>query len=416
MKAIFQRLTLLFVVSFFILYQTTEAQPGCTDPQAINFDPSATENDGTCEYPTTTYSLEQVANLSANLAEASGLAFFENRLFTHLDGGNPDQLYEIDTLNGSIKQTFTIPLADNLDWEDLAEDEEHLYIGDFGNNFGNRTDLRIYKILKSDFLSGTISPELIEFSYSDQTDFTSLPNNNDYDCEAFFFWNDSLHLFSKNWVNLKTRHYVLPVTPGQHTAQLRDSLDADGLITAADISTDGSAVLIGYNTANAPLVEAFLWLLFDFNGSQILSGNKRRISLGSVAFTSQLEGITFRDSTSGFICAEEFSVLPPKLMEFDISQWLGNPVPAFEAFDQSSIKIFPNPAQEIIQINFTTPPTHTPHVQIIDSGGRKVLERFLKNSFPVTETSLNISHFPPGAYWIFIHYENQFLTKLIHKQ
>ena len=413
MKAIFQKLTVFFIVSLISFSETTKAQTGCTDPQAINFDPAAIENDGSCEYPTTTYTPDQITLLSSNLVEASGLAFFENRLFTHLDGGNPDQLFELDTINGTIKETITIPLADNLDWEDLAEDEDYLYIGDFGNNFGNRTDLHIYKILKSDFIAGTISPELIEFSYSDQTDFTSLPNNNNYDCEAFFFWNDSLHLFSKNWVDFKTRHYVLPASPGEHIAQLRDSLEVQGQITAADISDNGEALLLGYNTNTS---EVFLWLLFDFPGSAVFSGNRRRISMGSAIASSQVEGLAFRDSTSGYICSEEFSILPPKLLAFNIYQYLATPVSDYEEINEPKITIFPNPTQGIIRINFGDQLHHTPHLQIIDSAGNKILDRFLKTSYSIAETSLDIAHFPPGSYWIVINHANQFIAELIHKQ
>ncbi|MEK7254863.1 MAG: T9SS C-terminal target domain-containing protein, partial [Bacteroidota bacterium] len=292
-------LPLLFSTFLFSCHfgKTCFAQPGCTDPQALNFNNLASENDGSCTYPATSFSPIQLSLLPAELDECSGLLFFNDNLWTHEDGGAADKLFILDSLDGDLLQTITLPGVDNLDWEDLAQDDQHFYIGDFGNNDGNRTDLRILKYKKADLLAGSPTPEIIEFSFSDQTDFIAAPNANDFDCEAFFFWQDSLHLFSKNWLNFKTRHYVLSTTPGEHVAQLRDSLFVQGQITAADVSPDGKAILLGYNTATS---ETFLWLLFDFPGSQFFKANKRKISLGSAISNSQVEGICFRNETYGY--------------------------------------------------------------------------------------------------------------------
>ena len=37
-----------------------------------------------------------------------------------------------------------------MDWEDMAEDSKHLYIGDFGNNKLERTHYQVLKINKKD--------------------------------------------------------------------------------------------------------------------------------------------------------------------------------------------------------------------------------------------------------------------------
>ena len=51
---------------------------------------------------------------------------------------------------GEPKQVRTIKIdnAKNDDWEELAEDDEFIYIGDFGNNNGKRKNLCIYIIRK----------------------------------------------------------------------------------------------------------------------------------------------------------------------------------------------------------------------------------------------------------------------------
>ena len=339
----------ILLLSFCLFFSTniTQAQLGCTDPLANNFDAMALVNDGSCEYSTTNYSLNQIAVLPMEIIETSGLAFFDNQLWTHNDAGNEDKIYQIDTTDGTILNTVIIANSNNEDWEDLAEDDTHLYIGDFGNNDGDRMDLKIYKVLKSQLESGIATAEVLEFSFSDQVDFTPSNNNTDYDCEAFFFFNDSLHLFSKNWVDQRTRHYVMSSEPGSHIAQLRESMDVQGLITGADISDDGVVGLIGYNFSGANIA----WLYFDYQGTDFFSGNKRKISLGLALENSQTEAITFREAGYGYVSSEQFASLDAKLLSFHSEQWtngistgIGNLV------GKEPFKIFPNPFSDHVNV------------------------------------------------------------------
>jgi hypothetical protein len=93
-----------------------------------------------------------VTNLQTpTLDESSGLIFYNNTIITHNDSGNQANLYEIDASTGTITRTVTITNATNVDWEDIAQDASYIYIADIGNNYGNRTDLKIYKISKVDY-------------------------------------------------------------------------------------------------------------------------------------------------------------------------------------------------------------------------------------------------------------------------
>ena len=104
-------------------------------------------------------------DLPATVKETSGLLLLNGKLITHNDSGRDAKLYELDTLSGAITRTITISNATNRDWEDIAVDETHIYIADIGNNNGTRTDLTIYKILKTDFSENdAITAEKIEFS------------------------------------------------------------------------------------------------------------------------------------------------------------------------------------------------------------------------------------------------------------
>jgi len=385
------------------------AQPGCTDPQALNFDPSALENDGSCTYPGTMYAPVQIAQLPPALDECSGLAFFGNRLWSHLDAGNLAQLYILDTLTGALQQTITLPGAINVDWEDLAEDDEHLYVGDFGNNNGNRTDLKILKFKKSGLLTGLPVFETIHFSFSDQVDFTPANNANNYDCEAFFFWDDSLHLFSKNWLDFKTRHYVLPATPGTHVAQLRDSFAVQGQITSADISSDGKAVLLGYNVNTS---QTFLWLLFDFPGSRFFAGNRRKITMGSALFVSQVEGIVFRNEHYGYICSERFSTLPQKLLAFDIRQWTEAPIAVVDGRLWPEVTVAPNPFQDFLMLDFKNVLPGKIDVSLCDLTGKTLKSCSFENA---GQLRLELPPLPAGVYFLTVQTEAGRVAKLVFK-
>ena len=208
-----------------------------------------------------------VCNLSDTALESSGLIYINKTLWTHNDSGGKQELYQIDTLTGFVKRRVKIKNTTNIDWEDLAQSATHVFIGNFGNNYGNRTNLSIYRVSKIDLLNpanDSIVADTIKYHYPDQTVFTSTLNANNYDCEAFIFINDSLHLFSKSWVTQNTKHYILPATIGNHTALLADSFNVDGLITAADINqTNGNIVLLGYKKVGFNY-NCFAWLLFNY--------------------------------------------------------------------------------------------------------------------------------------------------------
>lgn len=130
--------------------------------------------------------------------ETSGLIFFNQKIITHNDSGDGPKLYEIDSLNGTISRIVTISNATHIDWEDISQDENYIYVADIGNNSGNRQNLKIYKVLKSDYLnSNDVTAEIISYSYEDQTDFSSQFNNNNFDAEAITVYQNTLLIFTK---------------------------------------------------------------------------------------------------------------------------------------------------------------------------------------------------------------------------
>jgi hypothetical protein len=240
--------------------------------------------------------------LTNELTESSGLICFDHGLWTLNDGGNPAVLYKIDFGSGIIMRRVFVANALNSDWEALTQDTQWVYIGDFGNNFGNRRDLRILRISKMDLLKDTVMAETIQFSYSNQKDFKLPVNEHNFDCEAFCAVDDSLYLFSKNWANHNTSVYVLPKIPGNYTICPVDSFNSDGLITDADYDeASRTLVLIGYDNKKL-CVHSFLWVFKDFDRNNFFSGKKKRIKLR--LFIKQTEAIA-NDHNVGYYFTNE---------------------------------------------------------------------------------------------------------------
>ena len=385
------------------------AQNGCTDPQAQNYDNNALVNDGSCIYTVTTYSLQLIANLTGSLDENSGLTYSNSRIFSINDGGNGTKIQELG-LQGNIVRTIHVDSTQNMDWEAIGQSDSTVYIGDFGNNAGNRTDLQILQINKNALQNlDTVQPTKIHFSYSDQLNFMTAVNQNNFDCEAFFFYQDSLHLFTKGWENLYTKHYVIPLNNEDSVqAQLRDSLFVDGLITDATIdTTTGRILLLGYKNNGSNFYTSFVYLLFDYNQSHFFTGNKRRIEIGNMLTVSQTEGIAFESSTSGFISSEKITssliTVSPKLFHFDFTSYLENSNVEIVNLQSNEIRIYPNPATQSIHL---TDWSNMQGVEIIDCTNRLVL----KLSGDEISKQIDISHLLQGTYFVRITKDNEVIT------
>jgi hypothetical protein len=169
------------------------------------------------------------------IGENSGLskAWKDGFYWTHNDSGGKPELYMVNA-EGYMFDTLEIPDAKNVDWEDLAKDNKgNIYIGDFGNNGNRRKDLTIYK-------KNNYGAEKIKFTYADQT--LADSSNLIFDCEAFFWKNDSLYLFTKSWNKGKklTKLYVLSDKPGDYQVWPKDQTYLKTQVSGADISPDGS--------------------------------------------------------------------------------------------------------------------------------------------------------------------------------
>ena len=297
--------------------------PGCTDKAAANYNSKATVNNGSCNYapsavtPTLKFVQPQI------LSENSGMIFWNNMLWQHNDSDGDAAIYGMDTLENTKLRKVMIKDAVNIDWEDITQDESHIYVGDFGNNKnGARPHFKIYKIAKADILKTagniTVQAEIIKFKYDDQPakPATVPTNTTNLDCEAMISYKDKLYLFTKQWKGNKTVLYALNKTAGEQIAKRKDSLDIGGLITGADIHIEKKRiVLTGYASSGA----RFIFLLYGFRENDFFKGNKRKITLNG---PSQLESVSFIKDDYIFLGSESFSIVKQRLETLDLNSFL----------------------------------------------------------------------------------------------
>jgi len=369
----------------------------------------------------TLFTFGQVTNfktkftLPQEVKETSGLLLVNGKIVTHNDSGDTANLYEIDSLSGNLIRTITISNATNVDWEDITEDSTHIYIGDIGNNAGSRTDLKIYKILKADYLTNTsVKAEIINYSYEDQTDFTSRPNANNFDAEAIVIYQNSLIIFTKNWINSQTNVYKIPLSAGTYSAEKVSTANVEVLITGATYNLENDTFFLSaYDKSANPFL-----IYIDKNrkpGENIFFSGFTKISLiDKIEQGSQIEGITAFGNGKYYLSREFVSVnqrgmtftFPQRLYEFYDEKH--NLLSIHQNNSSNVVSIQPNPVVDNLIINMANQIVAITDVKVYSILGKQVAGlKFLKSSNEVDVSSLK-----KGVYLIKIRLEDQtFVSK-----
>ena len=240
-------------------------------------------------------------DLPAEINESSGIIIYDSLIWTFNDSGRDNILYGLDLQDGSIKKRIYIN-TENKDWEDIAQDTINIYLGDIGNNLGNRTDLRIYIIPKDSIKNlpeQHITAEEINYYYGEQLDFTEQLEANAFDCESMFSLGDSLYLFTKNWTEDLTSLYQLPKEPGNYRARQIASFGSDGLITGADFNPDSHELVIcGYK-------QYVPYIIYFENADQLNLNDIPKVRVDFFdRFGLQIEGVTI-DNQVIYLSAED---------------------------------------------------------------------------------------------------------------
>ncbi len=262
-----------------------------------------------------TGNLKTVIDLPIDLNEVSGLTVDqENNIFWMInDSGNKSVLYGLDD-KGKIIRELKIK-AKNRDWEDLTTDDKgNIYIGDFGNNDNDSKALAILKISKDSLNNKSVIPEKISFNYPEQKKFPPKNNKRHFDCESFFFFQDSLYLFTKSRSSKNrglTNLYQLPSKKGNYKAKLISSFntceDSDCWVTSTDINEKEDKIAL--------LTENSVFIFSDFKGNDFFNGNVKKYDF---EHSSQKESVYFKNDSILYIADEYLGIHGGNVYEFKL--------------------------------------------------------------------------------------------------
>lgn len=321
-----------------------------------------------------TVSATPIGQLDDRVSGSSTLFCWQGQLWTCNDHGNL-VLYAVDTLTAQI--TSTLDLGCTIaDMEEVTQDDNYLYFGDFGNNRGDalRTDLRILRLSKAALLTGDICFDTIVFVYPNYPA-QGKANDTDFDCEAMLVHEGTIYLFTKQWLSLQTVCYTVPNEPGSYTASPQFRLNVGGLITGVSYrQEDHTVVFCGYNSVCQP----FVYLCYDFVDMDLVGGSSIRLDL-DCGLGTQIEGIATADGRNYYLSSERFSSMgvtrDPQLFKIDLNEYLPsrNEQQCVEENGIMSVWVFPNPTNRWIEIRY--PQGIVCSLVLTDASGHELLRQ-----------------------------------------
>jgi len=240
----------------------------------------------------------KIQTLSDTLREISGLTALNQSIYAINDSGNSADIFQIKKESPYLQKILKTNLV-NRDWEAITTDGKDFYVGDIGNNLGNRKDLKVYRILVDNDSLKIKSVQEIPFYYPEQTDFT--PNNlrNNFDAESLTFVGDDLNLFTKEWQSKKITRYKINhhSTENQPATKLEDY--PLGYVATDAHFYKGKLYVIGYTKS----LRVFLTIFDKDENGLFFSQKSKKIKLGSALSVGQLESVVALED--GLLLASE---------------------------------------------------------------------------------------------------------------
>jgi hypothetical protein len=342
-----------------------------------------------------------IAVLPDQLDESSGLAITApNRLWSHNDAGNTNELFCFDT-SGNLVRQLTVYNALNVDWEDLAMDsEKNIYISDAGNNNNDRQDLRMYRIPNPDLVEGDfIEADIIDFHLEDQTAFPPPPNNQNYDIEGVVWREGMLYLFTKNRsnpLNGYCKMYRLPATPGEHTAMLIDSVylgntNEEVRVTAADYNESTGELAL--------LTRTKVVVFTNYPGDRFFEGQMTTFYFSTPQ--GQVESLVFAGDRKLYMTEEKAKANSGSLYEFELPL-----INDMRENHEAGIAIYPNPTNGFLYFETKVKPDK---IELLNSKG------LFLHKIDCDETHLNLRDCAPGTYVLRLSFGAKTISKYIIK-
>jgi hypothetical protein len=275
-----------------------------------------------------------IGHVSGPITEMSGIVKSKRRddlYWVHNDSGDSARIFAITADGHSVLPTyskfsyygdeeeegkeqwqgFEVLYANNVDWEDIAADENYLYVADVGNNGNARRDLVIYMLSEIDPTASTRTAVIkkLPVVYPEQTEYP--PANLHYDSESLFVSGGMLYLITKH----RVRPGILSSSwePGANLYRLDTAFDDQNNVltrvdshpaltaaTGADLSPDGQTLAV--------VSPGDLYLFRQPVGDQWLSQSEvLRVPLDRSVF-EQVEGIAWENEDSLLITNEQGNI------------------------------------------------------------------------------------------------------------
>ncbi len=250
-------------------------------------------------------SIVKSINLSADVIETSGLYCpSDDRIYTINDSGNSAVVYQLDA-QGNIVQATNVDHS-NVDWEAVTGDDEHLYIGDIGNNRGERADINVLVVDKNTFGKRRV----LNIEYANNRA-QNISLKHDFDGEALVSFEDKLILFSKSWLTNNLHVYALSKTQEQQLITPITSLEGlPGVVTGADYSArKDQFIVVGYKLNLFGLFSPFI---------AVLNSDFSLVKHYPLTGFSQVEGLCISPSGKIWISQEGTVLSGPKLAQITI--------------------------------------------------------------------------------------------------
>ena len=253
--------------------------------------------------------------LPLEINETSGLEFYKDGFMTHNDSGGEPSIYffdkQGDELYSKNLNEYTNEEIKNNDWEDIASDDNYIYIADTGNNFGTRKNLNILKIRNDEKFVIELK---IDIKYSDQNSFIPSAKHK-YDAEALLIINEKIALFSKDRESLKTQVYLIDSNNSEQILTSIAEFEIGSLVTGGDYNNELNLLsLVSYSSRG----EQYLILFKDFNSDNFQSNSfiKYKIPVER----SQIEAVKIIDDKTFWVTSEDEGLGSPYMYKLGIEK------------------------------------------------------------------------------------------------
>lgn len=249
------------------------------------------------------------------ITEASGLAASRTTpgvFWAHNDSGDTTRVFALGP-GGENRGVWYLEGITARDWEDIAvgpgpvDSLSYLYIGEIGDNDARYDAIRIYRVaeprIPNDTVGGVLGGvETITCRYPDGP----------RDAEGLFVdpVTRDIYLVSKRETSVGLFRLAWPyATADTNTLERVQTLDSLTMITAADISPDGSEILL------KDYLGVYYWERRD--GESVAEAISRRPRLLPYTFEAQGEAIAWGIDGAYYTTSEEFRGIPAHLVRYE---------------------------------------------------------------------------------------------------